>query len=43
MAMNLARSVRHILTIKEAVEVACQRTFATGKAKKGTKGGGAAC
>ncbi|XP_020229023.1 54S ribosomal protein L37, mitochondrial [Cajanus cajan] len=41
MAMNHVRSVRHILTTKEAVVVACQRTYATGKAKKGSKGGGA--
>lgn len=39
MAMNHARSVRSILCTKEAVWVACQRTFATGKAKKGSKGG----
>jgi len=42
MAMNHARSIRYILTTKEAVRVACQRTFATGKAKKGSKGGAAA-
>lgn len=42
MAMNHARSIRHILTTKEVVGVACQRTFATGKAKKGSKGGAAA-
>ena len=42
MAMKLARHVRHILITKEAVGVACQRTFATGKAKKGSKGVGAA-
>ncbi|KAE9590244.1 putative ribosomal protein L37 [Lupinus albus] len=41
MAMNHARSFRHILTTKEAIGVACQRTFATGKAKKGSKGGSA--
>lgn len=40
--MNHARSVGHILGIKEAVVVGCRRTFATGKAKKGSKGGGAA-
>ncbi|XP_045823950.1 uncharacterized protein LOC123916524 [Trifolium pratense] len=39
MLMNRARTVRYILTTKEAV-VACQRTFATAKAKKGSKGGG---
>ncbi|KAL2335219.1 hypothetical protein Fmac_016432 [Flemingia macrophylla] len=42
MAMNHVRSVRHILTTNEALVVACQRTYATGKAKKGSKGGGAA-
>ncbi|KAL5153918.1 39S ribosomal protein L54, mitochondrial [Glycine soja] len=42
MAMNRARYIRHILTTKEVVGVACQRTFATGKAKKGSKGGAAA-
>ncbi|QCD92890.1 Ribosomal protein L37 [Vigna unguiculata] len=42
MAMNHARSIRYILTAKEAGRVAHQRTFATGKAKKGSKGGGAA-
>jgi large subunit ribosomal protein L54 len=41
MLMNhVARSVRCILSTKEAVVVACQRTFATAKAKKGSKGGG---
>jgi large subunit ribosomal protein L54 len=41
MLMNHARSVRCILSTKEAVVVvACQRTFATAKAKKGSKGGG---
>ncbi|XP_004515056.1 uncharacterized protein [Cicer arietinum] len=43
MAMNNVRSVRCILSsTKEAVKVACQRTYATGKAKKGSKGGGTA-
>jgi len=42
MAMNHARSIRYMLTAKEAIGVAHQRTFATGKAKKGSKGGGAA-
>jgi len=41
-AVNHARFLRYILTTKEAVRVACQRTFASGKAKKGSKGGGAA-
>nr|AFK34152.1 unknown [Lotus japonicus] len=41
MAMNYVRSVRHVLTTKEAVGVASKRAFATGKAKKGSKGGGA--
>ncbi|KAI4350558.1 hypothetical protein L6164_005005 [Bauhinia variegata] len=40
MALNHARSFRHILITKEAVGFACRRTFATGKAKKGSKGGG---
>ncbi|CAI8616816.1 unnamed protein product [Vicia faba] len=40
MLTNNARSVKRILSTKEAVGVACQRTFATGKAKKGSKGGG---
>ncbi|KAK7266893.1 hypothetical protein RIF29_19553 [Crotalaria pallida] len=39
--MNHARSFRHRLTTKEAFGVAYQRTFATGKAKKGSKGGAA--
>ncbi|KAE9619874.1 putative ribosomal protein L37 [Lupinus albus] len=39
MAMHHARSFRSILTTKEAVGFACLRTFATGKAKKGSKGG----
>ncbi|KAI4348270.1 hypothetical protein L6164_009007 [Bauhinia variegata] len=42
MALNHARSIRHIFVTKEAVGIACQRTFATGKAKKGSKGGGPA-
>ncbi|XP_027359220.1 54S ribosomal protein L37, mitochondrial-like [Abrus precatorius] len=42
MAMIHARSVRHILSTKEAVGFAWKRTYATGKAKKGSKGGGAA-
>lgn len=42
MAMNHIRSVRCILSTKEAVAVAYQRTYATGKAKKGSKGGAAA-
>ncbi|XP_014507403.1 54S ribosomal protein L37, mitochondrial [Vigna radiata var. radiata] len=42
MAMNRARSIRYILTVKEAVKVAHQRTYAAGKAKKGSKGGGSA-
>jgi large subunit ribosomal protein L54 len=42
MAMNHVRSVRSILSTKDTVKVACQRTFATGKAKKGGKGGAAA-
>ncbi|XP_028763144.1 54S ribosomal protein L37, mitochondrial-like [Neltuma alba] len=41
MAMNHARLVRGILVSKEAVGVASHRTFATGKAKKGSKGGAA--
>lgn len=40
MLMNHARSVRRILSTKVAVSVVCQRTFATGKAKKGSKGVG---
>lgn len=40
MLTNHARSVKRILTTKEAVGVLCRRTFATGKAKKGSKGGG---
>lgn len=40
MLMNRARSVRRILSTKDAVSVACQRTFATGKAKKGSIGVG---
>ncbi|KAK7271138.1 hypothetical protein RJT34_26786 [Clitoria ternatea] len=42
MAMNHLRSVKHILTTNEAIRIGWQRTFATGKAKKGSKGGGAA-
>ncbi|XP_057419572.1 LOW QUALITY PROTEIN: 54S ribosomal protein L37, mitochondrial-like [Lotus japonicus] len=41
MAMYYVRSVRHILTTKEAFGVASKRAFATGKAKKGSKGGAA--
>lgn len=42
MALNHARLARGILVNKEAVGFACHRTFATGKAKKGSKGGAAA-
>lgn len=42
MAMNHFRSVRIILSTKDAVKVACQQTFATWKAKKGGKRGAAA-
>jgi len=39
MLTNGVRSVRRVLSTKDAVSVACQRTFATGKAKKESKGG----
>ncbi|XP_059637678.1 large ribosomal subunit protein mL54-like [Cornus florida] len=43
MAMNSIRSLRSIIIIKEEVKVVGHRTFsAGGKAKKGSKGGGAA-
>ncbi|KAF7814096.1 54S ribosomal protein L37, mitochondrial-like [Senna tora] len=42
MAMNNVRLVRGILVSKESIGVTCHRTFATGKAKKGSKGGAAA-
>ena len=41
MAMRHARLIRGILVTKEAVGLSCQRTFATGKAKKGSKGAAA--
>ncbi|XP_058769219.1 uncharacterized protein LOC131643092 [Vicia villosa] len=37
MLTNHARSVKRILSTRKAVGVACRRTFATGKAKKGSK------
>lgn len=42
MAMNHVRLVRGFLVSKEGIGVSCHRTFATGKAKKGSKGGAAA-
>ncbi|KAJ0052692.1 hypothetical protein Pint_02921 [Pistacia integerrima] len=41
MAMNNIRSLRSFIIIKETVGEVGQRTFATGKAKKGGKGGAA--
>lgn len=42
MAMNCSKSLRSLIITKEAVEVVGRRTFAAGgKAKKGSKGGGA--
>ncbi|MED6168670.1 hypothetical protein PIB30_013653 [Stylosanthes scabra] len=42
MALNHVRFVSRSLITKETVGVSFQRTFATGKAKKGSKGGAAA-
>ncbi|XP_057737533.1 54S ribosomal protein L37, mitochondrial [Arachis stenosperma] len=41
MAMNHVRLVSRNLITKESIGVSFQRTFATGKAKKGSKGGAA--
>ncbi|KAJ0113600.1 hypothetical protein Patl1_02955 [Pistacia atlantica] len=41
MAMNNIRSLRSFIIIKDTVGEVGQRTFATGKAKKGGKGGAA--
>ncbi|KAB1211789.1 hypothetical protein CJ030_MR6G025602 [Morella rubra] len=38
MAMNHVRSVRSITIGMEAIGVVCQRTYSSGKAKKGSKG-----